>query len=119
MYLTQVNRLRNLDKETYKVLRKLCRISKNLYNVGVYNVRQKYFFENKFTDYYHNYHDCKYNENYKYLVQIGQCVLRQVDYAFRSFFKLLKLKKQGKDLGKVNLPGYLPKSVLCYVRILR
>jgi len=110
MYLTQVNRLRNLDKETYRVLRHLCRISKNLYNVGVYNVRQKYFFERKFTDYYHNYHDCKHNENYKYLVQIGQCVLRQVDYAFRSFFKLLKLKKQGKDLGKVNLPRYLPKD---------
>jgi len=110
MYLTQVNRLRNLDKETYEVLRRLCRISKNLYNVGVYNIRQKYLFEHKFTDYYQNYHDCKHNENYQYLVQIGQCVLRQVDYAFRSFFKLLKLKKQGKNLGRVNLPGYLEKD---------
>lgn len=110
MYLTQVNKLRNIDKESFEILVLLSRLCKNMYNVGVYNVRQKFIFEGKYTNYFSNYHDCKYNENYKFLVQIGQNVLRSVDFSFRSFFELVKKKKEGIDLGKVNLPGYLDKN---------
>ena len=112
MYLTQVNRLRNLDKETYKILRSLCKESKNLYNCGVYNVRQYYFKTGQYLNYYENYHLLKHNEHYRSLVQCGQCVLRAVDVAFKSFFALIRLKKDGKDLGKVKLPGYLEKDNL-------
>lgn len=44
-FKTQVNRIKGLTKQEYRVLRELCSISKNLYNVGLYNIRQHYFEE--------------------------------------------------------------------------
>ena len=72
MYLTQVNKLRNIDKESFEILVLLSRLCKNMYNVGVYNVRQKFIFEGKYTNYFSNYHDCKYNENYKLKEEIAR-----------------------------------------------
>jgi len=46
MLLTQTNRL-HLSAEETQTLRTLCRLSKNLYNVGVYTVRQYFFTEHK------------------------------------------------------------------------
>jgi len=110
VYLTQTNKLRKIDTETFNILVTLSCISKNLYNVGVYSIRQNYFNNGKYLDYYKNYHECKTNENYKLLGSCGQCTLRHVDYSFRSFFKLLKKSKEGVNLGKVNIPGYLDKD---------
>jgi len=110
MYLTQVNKIKHIDKESYEILVSLSRLCKNMYNVGVYNVRQKFINEGKYTNYFSNYHDCKENENYKLLVQIGQNIIRCVDFSFRSFFQLIKKKKEGIDLGKMKLPGYLDKD---------
>ena len=38
---TQSNYLR-LDKNQYVLVSKLCRYSKNMYNVALYNIRQQY-----------------------------------------------------------------------------
>lgn len=58
MYLTVKQQVKHLSKEDYKTLKKLCHIAKNLYNQGLYNVRQ-YYFENK--EYLH------YEKNYALL----------------------------------------------------
>lgn len=110
MLLTQTNRLK-LNKQEQTVLKELCRLSKNLYNVGLYTVRQYYFQERKCLRYESAYHICKTNENYHSLAtDIGQQTLKVVDRAFQSFYGLLKAKQQGKFDVKINLPQYLNKE---------
>ena len=58
MYLTQKNQIRGLGTKEFNALRELCRLSKNLYNVGLYTVRQYYFQEHKHLRYESNYHYC-------------------------------------------------------------
>jgi len=70
MYLTQSNQIRGLSKEQFQHLRKMCHYAKNLYNVGLYNIRQHYFAEKAFLKYESNYYVTKTNENYK-LLQAG------------------------------------------------
>ncbi|AKM19274.1 Uncharacterised protein [[Flavobacterium] thermophilum] len=55
------------DQRRYLTLRELCHIAKNMYNVGLYNVRQYYFEHKEFLNYEKNYHLAKTNENYKLL----------------------------------------------------
>lgn len=111
MYLTQKNQIRGLSSQEFETLRVLCRLSKNLYNVGLYSIRQYFFQEKKFLRYESNYHYCKTNENYKLLnTDIAQQTLKVADRSFRSFFNLLKLSKDGRYQAKVNLPKYLHKE---------
>ncbi|STO13876.1 Uncharacterised protein [[Flavobacterium] thermophilum] len=42
MYFCIKQQLNGLTKEEYLTLRELCHIAKNMYNVGLYNVRQYY-----------------------------------------------------------------------------
>ncbi|MDJ0713695.1 MAG: transposase [Prochloraceae cyanobacterium] len=110
MLLTLTNRLK-LNRDENDALKALCRLSKNLFNVGLYNVRQYFFAERKFLRYESSYHYSKSNENYILLpTDIGQQTLKVVDRAFRGFFNLIKLKNAGQYNAKVRLPGYLPKD---------
>jgi IS605 OrfB family transposase len=112
MYLCVKQQLKKLTKQQYSDLRELCHIAKNLYNVGVYNVRQYYFIEKEYLNYNKNYRLCKDNENYKLLnSNMAQQILKEVDGCFKSFFGLLKLAKKGKyDYKSIKLPNYLPKD---------
>ncbi len=112
MYLCVKQQLKHLTKQQYLDLRELCRIAKNLYNVGVYNVRQYYFREKEYLNYNKNYVLCKDNENYKLLnSNMAQQILKEVDGCFKSFFGLLRLAKKGKyDYRSIKLPKYLPKD---------
>ena len=112
MYKTQANRIKGLTKQEYQVLRELCKISKNLYNVGLYHVKQHYFTEKSFLTYEANYHVSKNNENYKLLqAGISQQILKVVDRNFKSFFSLLKKAKHGEyRFQDVKMPRYLPKD---------
>ena len=110
MLLTQTIRLKlnNPEKDT---LTNLCHLSKNLFNVGLYTVRQYFFQERKYLSYESNYHLCKQNENYKLLAtDCGQQTLKYVDRCFKDFFKLLSMKKEGVYQEKVNIPNYLDKD---------
>ncbi|NEO94790.1 MAG: IS200/IS605 family element transposase accessory protein TnpB [Moorea sp. SIO3G5] len=108
--LTQVNNLR-LDKQQSDALRRMCHLSKNMFNVGLYNVRQYFFQERKHLRYESNYHYSKENENYKLLpTDIAQQTLKVVDRSFKSFFGLIKLKSKVGYQEKVRIPGYLPKE---------
>jgi putative transposase len=111
MYLTQKNQIRDLNKTEFLALRELCRLSKNLYNVGLYTVRQYYFQEHKHLRYESAYHLCKGNENYQLLnTDIAQQTLKVVDRTFHSFYGLLNALKSGSYTQKVKLPHYLPKD---------
>ncbi|MFX4261156.1 RNA-guided endonuclease InsQ/TnpB family protein [Pelotomaculum propionicicum] len=93
-------------------MRELCHISKNLYNVTLYSIRQHFFAEKKFLSYNSNYHHCKNNDNYKLLqAGVSQQVMRVVERNFKSFFSLLELAKQGEyPKEKVKIPKYLPED---------
>ncbi len=110
MLLTLTNRLK-LTKAQSDILRAACHLSKNLFNVGLYTVRQYFFQQRRCLRYEGSYHLCKTNENYQLLAtDIGQQTLKVVDRAMSSFFKLLELKNTGQYNAKVRLPGYLPKK---------
>lgn len=110
MLLTQTVRLK-LNSTEKDILTSLCHLSKNLFNVGLYTVRQYFFQERKYLSYESNYHLCKENDNYQLLAtDCGQQTLKYVDRAFKAFFKLLSLKREGTYQEKVRLPGYLPKD---------
>ena len=114
MYLTQSNQIRNLSKQQYEILKEMCWISKNLYNVALYNIRQYYFSEKKFLKYESNYHECKNNENYKLLqAGVSQQTLKIVDRNFKSFFNLIKKAKVGDyRFQDIKIPHYLAKDDL-------
>ncbi len=111
MYLTQKNQVRELNKSEFLGLRELCRLSKNLYNVGLYTVRQYFFQERKHLRYESNYHTCKVNENYQLLnTDIAQQTLKVVDRTFKSVYGLISAVKEGSYQQRVKLPQYLPKE---------
>ncbi len=110
MLLTQTVRLK-LNNSEKDVLTNLCHLSKNLFNVGLYTVRQYFFQQQKYLSYESNYHLCQENENYQILAtDCGQQTLKYVDRCFKVFFKLLSMRKQGTYQEKINLPRYLPKD---------
>lgn len=112
MIISWKQNLKHLSVKEYKLLRELCRLSKNIYNESIYNIRQHYFAEGNFLKYEANYHIMKTSENYKRLgVQLAQQTMRCADASFRSFFKLLQLVKDKKfSSAAVNIPHYLDKD---------
>jgi putative transposase len=85
MLLTQTVRLK-LNQSEKDNLAYLCHLSKNLFNVGLYTVRQYFFQENNYLSYESNYHLCKENENYQLLAtDCGQQTLKYVDRCFKAF----------------------------------
>lgn len=94
-------------------LDKITTLSNNLYNLALYNVRQNYFNNKTFLNYYGNYPLCKENENYKALPsQAAQQVIKQVDNAFKSFFKANKdyQKHPNKYKARPKIPKYKEKG---------
>ena len=111
MYATQKNQLRRLSKQEFDALLALCRLSKNLFNVALYECRQYFFAERKRLTYESNYHICKMNENYRLLnTDIAQQTMRVVDRSMKSFLGLLEAMSIGKCDQRPQLPRYLPKE---------
>jgi putative transposase len=101
-----------VDKNSEEKLKLLCSLSSKLWNELNYT-RRRMFFEKKGVDL-----KATYNEFYeKYKVLIGSATTQQIlnknDEAWKSFFKLLKLKKESKlppFITRVNPPGYKKKN---------
>lgn len=96
----------------YKELDKLCFLSKNLYNSGLYAVRQYFFATQKFLGY--NELDNQFSQtnqpDYRALpAKVAQHVLRLVYQNFTSFFALLRKKRSGSYDKPIRIPRYLPK----------
>ena len=99
----------------YKELIRLCHLCKNLYNATLYEIRQHFFTTNKYLLYPNI--DKKFKEanniDYRSLpIQTSQQVMRSVDSSFKSFFKLLNMKKNRSYSKKISIPKYLKKDSL-------
>jgi len=111
MYATQKNQLRQLNQQEFNALTALCRLSKNLFNVALYECRQYFFAERKRLTYESNYHICKSNETYRLLnTDIAQQTMKVVDRSMRSFLGLLKAISIGRCDQRPQLPQYLSKE---------
>lgn len=111
IHLTQQIIVSN-KSDKFAQLDELCFLSKNLYNVALYHIRQYY----KETGEYLKCGELikklshSNNEDYRAMpyAQSAQQVLHQIDNQYKSFFASLKSKKmQGK---KVRLPKYKDKK---------
>ena len=88
MYLT-IKQVSKLSKDELLILRKLSHTAKNLYNESLYNIRQYFFKNKKYLNYYENYKVLKSSDNYKLLnSNMSQQILKEVDGSFKSFFSL-------------------------------
>lgn len=105
-------KIKNLNSAQYEFLREMCRLSKNIYNESIYNIRQHYFAEGSYLRYEANFSQMKTSENYiKIGSNVAQATMRDADQSFKSFFGLLKKLKQGIHANwKVRLPNYLKKD---------
>ena len=112
LFGVQKQQLKHLSKKEYLALKELCFLSKNMYNVALYSVRQYYFAEKKFLNYAKNYHLCKDNENFALLnSNSAQQIMKVVDRNFKSFFSLIELAKKGRyQYQDIKIPKYLPKD---------
>lgn len=109
-YLTLVNRLK-LDMKDYEVLRDMCHASKNLYNLGLYHVRQLFFKEKKFLTYNKLYHEIKEEDAYKAMhSQCGQQTLMKVEQDMMSFFGALEYAREHGNSDPVKPPRYKKKD---------
>ena len=112
MYLVE----RHIIKKThsyYDECDNLCFQSKNIYNQGLYNVRQHFFEKKKYLNYVNNYKITKEQDCYNYLPTKVFCqTLRKVDSNFKSFFSLLK-----NSTVKNKIPNYLPKETGRFITV--
>lgn len=108
----QKQQLNKLSANEYKALKELCFLSKNMYNVALYNIRQYYFEEKKRLTYNSNYHLCKDNENYGLMnSNSAQQIMKVADRDFESFFALIKKAKKGEyQYKQINMPRYKKKD---------
>ena len=92
----------------YKDLDNLCFLSKNLYNQALYRIRQQFFEDKSFKNYYElnrELHD-ENQVDYRALpANSSQETLKLVNQNYSSFFKSLQ-----KHIKGVKIPGYLDKT---------
>ena len=101
------------NNEYYKDLKELCRKSKNLYNTTLYYIRQHFFETKSYLPYVQIDKIFKDTNNVDYRSlpsQTAQQTMRIVDSNFKSFFKLLKMKQNGKYNKNIQIPKYLDKE---------
>lgn len=111
MKLTEQHIIKPTDKR-YKDLMDIMHKSQNLYNATLYAVRQYFFKTNKYLDYYKVYNQFKSEHNpdfYSLPSGTAQQTMKLVDQNFKSFFVLLKKKRQGQYEDKVRIPRYKDK----------
>ncbi|MCC3593565.1 MAG: transposase, partial [Microcoleus sp. PH2017_28_MFU_U_A] len=105
--------LTGLDKI---IVEQLLRWSNNLFNVGTYESRQRYFKDKGTIKYPDLYKIAKGNENYGLLYsQVAQQSLKSVAESFSSFRTLQKLAKKGELNQKPRLPKYRTKGAMYQV----
>jgi putative transposase len=101
-----------VDKNSEERLKLLCSLSSKLWNEVNY-ARRRAFFEKRGVDLKATYKE--YYEKYKTLIgsATAQQILNKNDEAWKSFFKMLKLKKESKlpsFITKISPPGYKKKN---------
>ncbi len=109
--------VRQVQFKRTKLLDEITFLSKNLFNVATYTVRQRFFLDRHWTRYHELWNLLKSHEVYKKLQEMcgshpPQQVLKQVDRNFKSFFKAIKMwkKEPFKFKGMPKLPRYKRKN---------
>ncbi len=95
----------------YPELAEQVHLSKNLYNAGLYAVRQHYFNEKEFLKYESVNKQFVKSKNVDYYAlptKVSQQTLKMVEQNFKSFFGLLKLKDGTARCARI--PKYLDKE---------
>lgn len=108
MILVEKHDYTKLSKH-FNELDNLCFLSKNLYNVTLYHVRQHYFQHREYLSYnkINKLSNDLFPDDYTALPRkVSQQVQKIVDNNFKSFFNHLKVRKQGE---RINIPKYLHK----------
>ena len=101
------------NSELFNELDNMCFLSKNLYNKGLYTVRQHFFNTEKYLNYNTLENILKKSKDVDYYAlptKVSQQILMVLDNNFKSFFKLLEKKKKGLYKEKVKIPKYLDKD---------
>ena len=96
----------------YAELDKLCFCSKNLYNATLYNIRQQYFKDKTTRHIYEITKEFRANNqiDFRQFPSKVAGAIQQLAYNnFKSFYALLKKKKQGKYDKPISIPKYLDK----------
>ena len=96
-------------------------VSKSLYNMALYNVRQHYFesknddsVKYKFLSYVENWKKLKETDIFKALdSHCAQEIIKLVDKGFKSFFALLCKKNKGEYNEKCSIPKYKDNNSYC------
>ncbi|MEM0246021.1 MAG: transposase [Thermoplasmata archaeon] len=105
----KVKRTERIWIEPNENIKKLCHLSKNLYNEANYIIRQEFFKNGKWIRYNELDKLLKNSENYKLLpTQTSQQILMLLDKSWKSFFKTLKewKKEPEKFKARPKLPRY-------------
>ena len=92
----------------YKELDNLCFLSKNLYNQALYRIRQQFFEDKSFKNYYEvnrELHDENQIDYRALPANSSQETLKLVNQNYSSFFKSLQ-----KGIKSARIPGYLDKT---------
>ena len=95
----------------YKELDRLCFLSKNLYNAGLYTVRQHFFATKRFLPYSRltsQFAETNQSDFRELPAKVAQHTLKLINQNFNAFFAVLKLKSVGEYQAKVKIPHYLP-----------
>ena len=109
--------VRQIQFKRSKLLDEITFLSKNLYNLATYTVRQRFFSEHYWIRYHELWKLLKNNDSYQKLQETcgshpPQQVLKQVDRNFKSFFNAVKQWKNepSKFRGMPKLPYYKRKN---------
>ena len=100
------------SNSNYKELEHMCHMSKNLYNTGLYTIKQQYEKDKHYLNYFELERKLRDENNIDYRnlpTDISQQTLKLLDKNYKSFFK--SLKSANVD-HKVTPPKYLPKDGL-------
>ena len=112
MYLVERHIIKP-NNSLYKELDNVCFLSKNLYNKALYLVRQHCFSTKEYLDFYKLCKllvDSKDTDYYALNTKVSKGTLLLLDSNFKSFFSLIK-KKKNKDYEKpISIPKYLDKE---------
>lgn len=95
MILSERHIIKNL--ELFNELDNMCFLSKNLYNKGLYIVRQHFFNTEKYLNYNALENILKKSNDVDYYAlptKVSQQILMVLDNNFKSFFKLLEKKEK-------------------------
>ena len=96
----------------FKQLDYLCFLSKNLYNVALYEIRQHYFKTKEYKTAFNIITDftTKNQIDFRALpAKVSRYTIQLVDQNMKSFFALLKLKQNNQYTKPFRLPNYLDK----------